>query len=352
MSNSGAGRRAEEIFFGKIEDKLPKLCSGYSKIVVIAGKDTAEHWLNKVQGKIGSDSEGIIFDSGEPNKNLKTVENLCRQLRRLGCDRNSLLISLGGGVTNDIVGFVASIYMRGVDWITLPTTVLAQADASIGGKTGVNLDNYKNMAGSYYHPKAVLVDKRFLSTLPEEFIREGLGEIIKMGFICDKNILAYLDKLNNDNLLGEELSNAIELAAKAKADIIERDFRESGERKLVNFGHTIGHAVETISLSSAKHLLHGEAVAIGILAEARLAELEGVCKENITDKIAAYCKKFAISTNVGQNPAEILAKVSADKKNIGQNIYWTLPSSIGKGIFNHQASPQNITKAIDFITAN
>lgn len=341
--------KSQVIFTDNTAAKLPKLCEGYSKIVIISGDDTARHWLSDIQKEIKHDSASIVFESGEANKTLLTVENLCRQLRSLGADRKSLVISLGGGVTNDIVGFVAASYMRGIDWLTIPTTVVAQADASIGGKTGVNLGGYKNMIGNFHMPKAVLINHKYLKTLKQEYLVEGMGEIIKMGIIYDKRILQYLDQLKPGKLEGESLQKAIELAAKAKVEIVEKDQFEGGLRKLLNFGHTIGHAVETTSLWSGQPLKHGEAVSVGIIAESYLGELEGTCPKGLSDQVRAYCSKFGLPESVNQKGEQILDKITADKKNIGSTIYWVLPTEAGKGIFDHKASPKNIKSAIEQI---
>jgi 3-dehydroquinate synthase len=341
--------KSEVIFTDNTGKELPGLCKGYSKIIIISGDDTAHHWLDSLQKEVKQDSSSIVFDSGEASKTLSTIENLCRELRSLGADRKSLVISLGGGVTNDIVGFVAATYMRGVDWITIPTTVVAQADASIGGKTGVNLGGYKNMVGNFHMPKAVLINHKYLKTLAKEYLVEGLGEIIKMGFIYDKRILDYLDKLKPGKIEGEALQKAIELAATAKIKIVEKDAFEGGQRKLVNFGHTIGHAVETTSLWSDQPLKHGEAVSVGIIAETYLSELEGVCQKGLSAQVKSYCRKFGLPESVNQKSEQILEKITADKKNIGNTIYWVLPSEVGKGIFDHTADPKNIKSAIEQI---
>lgn len=341
--------KSQVIFTDKTGKELPGLCKGYSKIIVISGDDAARHWLSSIQKELKQDSASIVFDSGEASKTLTTIENLCRQLRGLGADRKSLVISLGGGVTNDIVGFVAASYMRGIDWVTIPTTVVAQADASIGGKTGVNLGGYKNMVGNFHMPKAVLINHKYLKTLPKEYLVEGLGEIIKMGFIYDKRILDYLDQLKPGKIEGEALQKAIELAAKAKIKIVEMDEFEGGQRKLVNFGHTIGHAVETTSLWSDQPLKHGEAVSVGIIAETYLSELEGVCPKGLSVQVKAYCRKFGLPEFVNQRSEQILEKITADKKNIGNTIYWVLPTEVGKGIYDHKADPKNIKSAIEQI---
>jgi 3-dehydroquinate synthase len=341
--------KSQVIFTDNTARELPKLCKDYSKVIIISGDDTARYWLADIQKEVKQESSSIVFDSGEAGKTLSTIENLCRQLRSLGTDRKSLIISLGGGVTNDIVGFVAATYMRGIDWITIPTTVVAQADASIGGKTGVNLGGYKNMIGNFHMPKGVLINHKYLKTLPKEYLVEGLGEIIKMGFIYDKRILDYLDKIEPGKIEGKPLQKAIELAARAKIEIVDKDAFEGGQRKLVNFGHTIGHAVETTSLWSDMPLKHGEAVSVGIIAETYLSELEGVCPAGLSVQVKAYCRKFSLPEHVNQKSRQIMEKITADKKNIGNTIYWVLPTSLGKGVFDHKADPKNIKSAIEQI---
>jgi 3-dehydroquinate synthase len=242
------------------------------------------------------------------------------------------------------------MYMRGIDWLMIATTLTAQADAAIGGKTGVNLGGYKNMIGSFWPAKAVLSDPTFLKSLPKRHIKNGLAEIIKMGFIRDKKILDHVSKIEPDNLLGQELEKASELAAKAKAEVVNTDMYEAGERKLLNFGHTVGHALESAAMDAEDPLLHGEAIAIGMLAEARLGELEGICESNVVEKLEKTLKRFGLPTSYKHAVmGDILEHITSDKKNIGPNIYWTLPKAEGEGIFNHIAEERNIRSAVESV---
>lgn len=330
---------------------LNDLVRGYTKIVMIADENSARYCADIVKKQLPID-ETVILPAGEDTKNLQVVETVLAQLRESGCDRKSLIIGLGGGMVNDLSGFIASIYMRGVDWITLPTTLTAQADASIGGKTGVNLGGYKNMVGSFWPAKAVLINPGFLLTLPEQHIKNGLAEIIKMGFIYDKNILEDIDKIDPKNILDEALDNASALSAKAKIEIVNADMYEGGERKLLNFGHTIGHALESISLKTDRPLLHGEAIAIGMVAEARLAELEGVCETGLSSKIATLLQKFNLPISYSEtNKEDILRIISTDKKNVGKAVNWTLPTTEGQGSYDHVAGADNIQEAIKAISS-
>lgn len=351
--NNQAKDNATEITIGRgALDSLGKTSSGYSKTVIITDEDTAKNCLEAVRERLGPELDAIVLPGGENDKNLDLAGAVLRRLKESGLDRKSLVIGLGGGVINDISGFVASIYMRGIDWVMIPTTLTAQADAAIGGKTGVNLDGFKNMVGSFWPARAVLIDPGFLDTLPKDHIRNGLAEIIKMGFIFDEGILGHISKTDPDTILGPELDAASELAAKAKIDIVAKDTYESGGRKLLNFGHTVGHALEAISLSTDKPLLHGEAISIGMVAEAKLAETEGVCKPGLSETVSQTLSRFNLPVSYDKaGLSDILYKISSDKKNVGDDILWTLPAEAGKGIFDHIAERANIETAIRAVIA-
>lgn len=340
--------RSSAVIIGKDALKeLGKFTAGYSKVALIADASVAKIYGAEVMKILGKGSTEILIPPGEDTKSLVSAEAAARQLRENGFDRKSLLVGLGGGVANDMAGFVASIYMRGMDWVMLPTTLTAQADASIGGKTGVNLGGYKNMVGSFWPPKAVLISPDFLKTLPREHLINGLAEIIKMGFIRDKRILEHVLKINLETLLGRELDAASELAAKAKIEIVNNDLYEKGERKLLNFGHSVGHALESVSMKTKSPLLHGQAIAIGMVAETTLAELENVCPAGTVDKIVKLLDRFGLPYSYGDSSyPDILNRVAADKKNVGHDIRWTLPTGIGRGTYDYVAEAANIEKAI------
>lgn len=339
------GKADTIIVSGKdVLSKLSGLTSDYTKTVLVTDEGARQKCLEIIRPYLSEGIETIVLNAGEDSKDLNNSQNILDKLQQLGCDRKSLVIGLGGGVVNDVAGFVASIYMRGIDWVMLPTTLTAQADASIGGKTGVNLGKYKNMIGSFWPPKAVLIYPGFLKSLPENHLKNGLAEIIKMGIIYDKQILDYVDRLNPSDLLSEELIRASELAVKAKVQIVNKDTFESGERKLLNFGHTIGHAVE-INAS----LLHGEAISIGMVAEAKLAELEDVAEAGLSNEVANLLQKFGLPVSTSVSIDEILEIIAADKKNIGNKVNWTLPKKIGEGTFNYVAKDENIREAIEAV---
>lgn len=340
-----------EIIFGSdCLNRLPELAGNYTQTIVIADESSAKYCLDKVKEFLPI-QDPVVLPAGEISKTLTVAERVLKQLKQASLDRKSLIVGLGGGVVNDIAGFIASVYMRGIDWVMIPTTLTAQADASIGGKTGVNLAGYKNMVGSFWPPQAVLINSEFLTTLPARQLNNGLAEIIKMGFIYDKNILDHVAKLDPNSILDEELAKATELSARAKIEIVNADMYEKGERKLLNFGHTLGHGFESISLQSAKPLLHGEAIAIGMVAETKLAELEKVCDIGLSVEIANLLQKFKLPIQRPDVPAsEILQIIASDKKNIGNQINWTLPTERGQGKYDYQAKINNIQTAIQSVT--
>jgi 3-dehydroquinate synthase len=211
-----------------------------------------------------------LFDDAETKKNMRTVELLCRKLTQAGADRKSLIVAVGGGVAGDVAGFVAASYLRGVALVHVPTTLVAQVDSSIGGKTGVNLPEGKNLVGAFYAPQLVLIDTDLLRTLPERQFRSGVAEVIKYGVIADAELFAYLEQ-NTEKLLRQDrdtLDYLVPRCVEIKADVVSRDERESGLREILNFGHTFGHALE--SVTKYRRYLHGEAVAWGMFAATML----------------------------------------------------------------------------------
>src|SRR4029077_5789274 len=222
----------------------------------------------------------VEMPNGERHKKLATVEKLCEQLSRLGADRNSVIIAFGGGVVGDVAGLVASLYMRGVDLVQIPTTVLAQVDASIGGKTGVNLRAGKNLVGTFHQPSVVLIDPAVLSTLPEREFRAGLYEALKCGVIGKPELFLALENIDTKKLRRDpaKLEWIITESVRLKAEVVSSDERENGLRRVLNLGHTIGHALE--AQTGYRHFLHGEAVAWGMIASAKIASAVGLLEHN------------------------------------------------------------------------
>jgi 3-dehydroquinate synthase len=272
-----------------------------------------------------------LFDDAESSKNLRTVELLSRKLVRAGADRKSLLVALGGGVVGDVVGFVAASYLRGVALVQIPTTVVAQVDSSVGGKTGVNLSEGKNLVGAFYPPKLVLVDPDALATLPEREFRSGLAEVIKYGVIGDAQLFSYLEQ-NIDRLLHRDprvLEHVIRRSIAAKARVVSRDERESGLREILNYGHTFAHAFE--SVTRYRKYRHGEAVAWGMMCAALLGH---ECADTPADDVARI---IALTRRIGPfppwpavPPQRLYAAMHADKKTKFGKVRFVLSPRIGR----------------------
>jgi len=245
-----------------------------------------------------------------------------------GVDRKALLINLGGGVVTDMGGFAASTYKRGIDFIQIPTTLLAQVDASVGGKTGIDMDNVKNIIGTFTQPQAVFISNKFLNTLDERQLKSGFAEVIKHGLIYDKNLYEYTKSIFIDAIPSDLVMRSV----KIKNEIILQDPKEQGLRKILNFGHTIGHAVEGYSLvHDADPLLHGEAIAIGMICEAYLAnKLNGLSDLDLHDIVNTFTHRYTfytLPTNIDQ---ELLDLMGNDKKNEGKKLGFALLSEIGR----------------------
>jgi 3-dehydroquinate synthase len=272
----------------------------------------------------------VEMADGERHKELATVEKLAEELVRQGADRESLVIAFGGGVVGDVSGLLASVYMRGVDLVQIPTTVQAQLDAAIGGKTGVNLRTGKNLLGTFHQPRAVLIDPEVLSTLPEREFRAGLYEAVKCGVIGNPALFDCLESTSVKALRSDpnKLEWVITESVKLKASIVSSDERESGLRRVLNFGHTIGHALE--AESRYKRFLHGEAVAWGMIAAVHLAaSLHKFDKETV-QRVQGAVLELGPLPKVTARKADIIRLLRSDKKTSRGVVHFVLPTEIGK----------------------
>ena len=291
-----------------------------------------------------------LFDDAETRKTMRTVELLCRKLTRAGADRKSLIVAVGGGVVGDVAGFVAASYLRGVALVHVPTTLVAQVDSSIGGKTGVNLPEGKNLVGAFYAPRLVLIDTELLSTLPERQFRSGIGEVIKYGVIADAELFAYLEQ-NTEKLLRKDrdtLEYVIPRCAEIKAEVVSRDERESGLREILNFGHTFGHALE--SVTKYRRYLHGEAVAWGMVAAALLGREMGI---TTTDDVARIVSTIA---SIGKNPdwprvapKILIAAMLSDKKTRAGKLRFVLSPRIGEAQSSEAVAMDALKRVIEMM---
>lgn len=271
----------------------------------------------------------VTVPSGERYKTLQTVENIYRELVKLEVDRSSLLVGVGGGLATDVAGFVASTYLREVKFGFISTTLLGQVDASIGGKNGVNLDGYKNMIGTIRQPSFVWCDLSLLKTLSRKEYISGIAEVIKYGAILDVGFLHYL-KDNMSGLLSLDnnvLKKIVTTSAAAKADIVQKDEKESGIRRILNFGHTIGHAIER-----EKKVLHGEAVATGMVMAARLSHTMNLLSASDVDLIRDLVSEAGLPAAMDLDPNVIFQNIRKDKKKRGDNIHFVLLEGLGKAV--------------------
>jgi 3-dehydroquinate synthase len=299
-----------------------------------------------------SDAPIVLFlEPGEEHKTIKNVEGLLREMARAGGDRGSLLIAFGGGIVGDVGGFVASIFMRGIPYVQVPTTFLAQVDSSVGGKTGVNLPEGKNLVGSFCHPLAVFADIGVLATLPERELRAGLMESIKAGIIRDRALVRFMEE-HSDDVLGRNpkaLEKVIAASIRMKAGVVNQDERERGLRMILNFGHTVGHALE--QATSYKVLLHGEAVGWGMVAALHLARQRGTISraqfERLENLMALYGPLPALKLRV---PKVVRATVG-DKKNVGGVTRFVLPVGIGDAGVVEDVTPAELEAAVGYMLA-
>jgi 3-dehydroquinate synthase len=271
-----------------------------------------------------------LFDDGEPQKNMRSVESLCRALTRAGADRRALIVAVGGGVVGDVAGYVAASYLRGVGLAHVPTTLVAQVDSSVGGKTGVNLPEGKNLVGAFYPPRLVLVDYDLLRTLTEREFRSGLAEVVKYGVIADRKLFAYLEK-NMEKVLRRDrgaLEYLITRFLQIKARVVSRDEREAGLREILNFGHTFGHALE--SVTKYRRFKHGEAVSWGMMCAALLGHEIGMMAADEVSRVVALVRRIGPLPGWPRvAPRVLIEAMRADKKTQAGKLRFVLAGKIG-----------------------
>jgi len=290
-----------------------------------------------------------LFDDAEAAKNMATVEGIARKLARAGADRKSLLIAVGGGVVGDVGGFAAAAYLRGVRVVQVPTTLVAQVDSAVGGKTGVNLPEGKNLVGAFYPPKLVLVDPEALSTLPEREFRGGLAEVIKYGVIADAKLFAFLEE-NLGRILQREpqaLEQVIRRSIEIKAEVVSKDERESGLREILNFGHTFGHALE--SATGYKRFQHGEAVAWGMMCAALLGHEAAGTKADGVSRIVALVRRIGpLPAWPRTTPDALLKAMKTDKKARKGRVRFVLSRRIGEAGSYDEVQPRSVLRVLRF----
>lgn len=295
--------------------------------IIVTDENVAKYHLEKIKQAIGREAPSIILPAGEEHKNLQTVSHLWKTFLENGLDRKSAVIAFGGGVIGDMAGFAASTYMRGIDWIGIPTTLLSMVDASLGGKTGFDLPEGKNLIGSFHPPKLVIADPSLLLTLPERELRSGMAEVVKHGIISDPDLFALCNR--GMDWVKANLEEIVKRAMAVKIKIIEDDPYERGFRAALNLGHTVGHAVELVS---GFRLRHGEAVAIGMAVEAGYSARVGLASQNTVEAIEESLKALGLPIYIPEElpQEEIIRAMRADKKKNAKFIRFALPVEIGK----------------------
>lgn len=321
---------------------LPK---EYDNVLIITDQNVYNHQINKFITNLKCEMiYEYIIPPGEDSKSLEVYEEIMRYCIRINLSRKSVIIALGGGVVGDLAGFIASTYMRGIDVVQVPTSLLAQVDSSVGGKTAINLGNFKNIIGTFYQPIYTYINIESLKTLPEEEFIDGISEVIKYSIIYDYDFFDYLNKnseyiLNRDN---DCLSYIVSKCIRIKADIVEKDEKELSLRKILNLGHTFGHGVEKLGMMS-----HGKAIGIGMNMAFNLALEEGLIEKEYYEEFLNICKKYNIELKYDDlNEEEIIKVMKMDKKNSFGNIGLILPTSRGKVKIIEYISEEKILNTI------
>lgn len=292
------------------------------RAVIITDKNVSNLYLWRVMksfSSAGFSPVSYVFEGGEETKNMQTVEEILAFLEKNEITRSDLLVALGGGIVGDVCGFAASIYLRGVRFIQIPTTLLAAVDSSVGGKTGVNFGGLKNQIGTFCQPSLVICDPDTFDTLSDKIYADGMAEVIKYGVISAPDII--------ETLSGPfDICDIIARCVGIKADIVSRDERDNGVRQLLNYGHTVGHAIEKCSDYS---VTHGSAVAIGMVVAARSAYAAGICEEDFTEELESLLSSHGLPSKTDIPDADLLSAIAHDKKRGGDNINLVLPKSLG-----------------------
>jgi 3-dehydroquinate synthase len=316
-----------------VGDRLSALTTS-PKIAVVTDRNVASRYLHgtlRSLCKAGYDPTPIILAPGERTKTLGTIAKILDALVRHKFERQSLLLALGGGVIGDVTGFAAAIYQRGISFVQVPTTLVAQVDSSVGGKTGVDHRLGKNLIGAFYQPRAVFIDPLTLRTLPRREWIAGLAEVIKYGIIADEEFFAFLEReipslLKLDQ---EPVLHALKRSCEIKAQVVAADERESDRRRILNYGHTIGHALE--SLAGYRGLIHGEAIGIGLVGEAELACDMGLCGPEVAERIRSLVRRAGLSDQISRASfTSLWGAMQHDKKVVGGRVIGVWPVRIGE----------------------
>lgn len=356
LSVSYKGKHSYDIIyrddFSDLPDELSSLGCHSRKICIVTDSNVGSLYVTPLQeafSTLSSQTVVFTFPAGEHSKNLSTVQDLYTFLITHHFDRNDVLVALGGGVVGDLTGFAAATYLRGIRFVQIPTSLLAMSDSSIGGKTGVDFESYKNMVGAFYMPILVYMNINTLHTLPDKEYYSGFAEIIKHGYIKDYDFILWLKKHKEDIIL-KDIVLLKEMAYKnnrIKKTVVENDPKEKGERALLNFGHTIGHAVEK---SMNFSMLHGECVAVGMIAATYIAYKRTMITEECLMDMIQTLDEFHLPVSITSITAdEIVYTAGFDKKKDGDTIKFILLSEPGNAVINSSITTDEMKEAADYI---
>ena len=339
---SSVGERVDALLGGGLR-------SGKQRAFVVSSPEILRFWGKNLFSGFASEPTLLTVPSGEAHKRLPTVERLAEEMAETGADRDSILIAFGGGVIGDMGGFLAAMYMRGIRYVQVPTTLLAQVDSSVGGKTGVNLAAGKNLAGAFHHPLAVYADTATLATLPPAELRAGLQESIKAGIIRDPELFEFLEQ-ERQSVLSADLSALARVVAdsvRVKGDVVAADERESNMRMILNLGHTLGHAIE--AATKYEQLLHGEAVAWGMIAAIRIAATRSLISMAEHDRMDRVIRGYGPMQAFHADAEQLVALTAKDKKNRSGARSFVLPTRIGRATVVHDVTGSELLEAADAI---
>jgi 3-dehydroquinate synthase len=335
----------------QVASRLRKLTRPGSRIFIVTSPEIWALWGKQLLSGFGKSVPEVLFlPAGEAHKRMASVEKLATALSESGADRSSLLIAFGGGILGDLTGFLAAIYMRGIDYVQIPTTLLAQVDSSVGGKTGANLSSVKNLIGSFHHPRAVFADVDVLHTLPPRELRAGLQECVKAGIIRDAALFNFMER-NSEAILAADdaaLTRVIAAAVRMKAEVVAKDERESGLRMILNYGHTLGHAIETVT--HYRGLLHGEAVGWGMLAATELSRMRGLLPAAQAERIQRVIRAYGPLPRFRAKAEAILDATARDKKNRAGTRRFVLAEKIGHATIVEDITEPELRAVIAWLT--
>ncbi len=338
--------------FLNLADELVKI-NAPKKLLIVTDTNVEKLYADEVSSLLcdaGFDCGVYAFPAGEENKTMDTILGICGACLENGLDRKSMIIALGGGVVGDMAGFAAAIYMRGISFVQVPTTLLSQSDSSVGGKTGIDFMDSKNILGAFHQPKLVYINVSTLKTLPQIQFVSGMGEVIKHGIIRDKEFYNFIK--NNTELIssldGDTLIKMSKRNCEIKAGVVEQDEKESGLRAILNFGHTIGHAAESALCFS---MTHGECVGLGMVAVCHIAKERGLISETEAEDIKEVLKSYGFKTKTTLPDVSVICSyMKKDKKKSNGKLGFVLPVKIGEVIRTSDVTENEIIKAIEYIS--